>query len=310
MSRITTPFNAQSSAAEVIAGVDLTGKRAIVTGAASGIGLETARTLATAGAQVTLAVRNTDTGQRAAANIQATTGRDDVGVTHLDLTDRSTIELDTFGNDEGRTELAASRARVVAASDLARRRIERDLHDGAQQRLVSLGLELRLVHDSVPAAFPELRDAIARVADELNDVLDGLRQLCRGIHPAILSQGGLGPALRTLARRTPIPVELDAPTEARFPEPVEVAAYYVVSEALTNAAKYARASHVSITARERDGVLHFSVGDDGVGGADPGRGSGLTGLRDRMEALGGSLDVRSPAGDGTLIRATLPVQPG
>jgi signal transduction histidine kinase len=127
--------------------------------------------------------------------------------------------------------------------------------------------------------------------------------------PIDLSEGGLGQALRTLARRSPIPVELDAATEARFPESVEVAAYYVVSEALTNTAKYARASHVSITVRQRDGVLYFEVRDNGVGGADPRRGSGLIGLMDRVQALGGSFDIRSPAGDGTRVTATLPVLP-
>ena len=215
-----------------------------------------------------------------------------------------------IGNAESRAELAASRARVVAASDQTRQRIERNLHDGAQQRLVSLGLELRLAQGSVPPDLPEVRAGIDKVVDGLTDVLDELREMSRGIHPAILSEGGLGPALRTLARRSAVPVELGVRTARRFPEPVEVAAYYVVSEALTNTAKHARASYASIAVDEREGILRLSMRDDGVGGADPARGSGLIGLRDRVEALGGSIDVSSPSGDGTVVLVTLPVQPG
>jgi signal transduction histidine kinase len=212
-----------------------------------------------------------------------------------------------IGNAESRAELAASRARIVAASDETRRRIERDLHDGAQQRLVSLGLELRLTQANVPEGLPELRAGIGRIADDLTGVLDELREMARGIHPAMLSEGGLRPALRTLARRSPIPVELDLATDARFPSPVEVAAYYVVSEALTNAAKHADASYASVSLTEQDGVIHLSVRDDGVGGADPGGGSGLIGLRDRVEALGGTVEVKSPHGTGTTLLVTLPV---
>jgi signal transduction histidine kinase len=212
-----------------------------------------------------------------------------------------------IANAESRTELAASRARVIAAADATRRRLERDLHDGAQQRLVSLALELRHVEGTVPADLPEVRADIRRAADELTDALDELRELSRGIHPAILSEGGLGPALRTLARRAGVPVELDMRTPARFPEPVEVAAYYVVSEAVTNTTKHARASHAEVVVEERDGRLWLRVCDDGGGGADPQRGSGLTGLRDRVEALGGALHVDSPPGDGTLIEASLPL---
>ena len=213
------------------------------------------------------------------------------------------------GNATSRAELAASRARVVAASDEARRRIERDLHDGVQQRLVTLGLEMRLAQNSVPPELCEVRSGIGRIADELTDVLDELREMSRGIHPAILSEGGLGPALRTLARRSAIPVEVDVRTDTRFPEAVEVAAYYVVSEALANTAKHARASHAAVAVLERDGIMQVSVRDDGVGGAQPLRGSGLVGLRDRVEALGGLLNVRSPSGDGTQVQVTLPPQP-
>jgi signal transduction histidine kinase len=166
-------------------------------------------------------------------------------------------------NADNRAELAASRARIVAASDETRRRIERDLHDGAQQRLVSLGLELRLTQSSVPDELPELRAGIGEVADQLAGVVDDLREMARGIHPAILSEGGLRPALRTLARRSSVPVVLDIGTDARFPEPVEVAAFYVVSEVLTNAAKHAAASHVGVSLIARDRMLCLSVRDDG-----------------------------------------------
>jgi GAF domain-containing protein len=212
-----------------------------------------------------------------------------------------------IGNAENQAQLAASRARIVAASDDARRRIERDLHDGAQQRIVSLGLELRLVQAGVPDELREVRDGLGRIVEELGQLLDELRETARGIHPAMLAEGGLQPALRTLARRAPVPVELDIDTDARFPEPVEVAAYYVVSEALTNAAKHAGASFVAVSLGRRDGALRLSVLDDGVGGADPQRGSGLIGLRDRVEALGGTIDVESPKGAGTRLAVRLPV---
>jgi signal transduction histidine kinase len=210
--------------------------------------------------------------------------------------------------EASRDELTASRTRIVAAADETRRRIERDLHDGTQQRLVSLGLELRLAQSLVPAELPELGAEMGRVAGELNGVVEDLREIARGIHPAIVSEGGLGPALRTLARRAAIAVELDAAAIARLPEPIEVAAYYVCSEALTNATRHAHASVVRVAVEERDESLRLSIRDDGAGGADPGRGSGLTGLRDRVEALGGSLEVSSPPGEGTLILVQLPVQ--
>lgn len=215
-----------------------------------------------------------------------------------------------IGNAENQAQLAASRARVVAASDDARRRIERDLHDGAQQRIVSLGLELRLAQAGVPEELPEVRAEIGRVADDLGDVLEELREMARGIHPAMLSEGGLRPALRTLARRAPVPVELDIATDTRFPEVVEIAAYYVVSESLTNAVKHAKASRIAVSMIERDGALRLSVRDDGVGGADPQGGSGLIGLRDRVEALGGRIDVDSPRGAGTIVLVSLPVDAG
>lgn len=213
-----------------------------------------------------------------------------------------------ISNAESRAELSSSRARIVAAADEARRKIERDLHDGTQQRLVSLGLELRIAQSTVPPGVPDLRREIGRFADELDGVTDDLREISRGIHPAILSEGGLAPALRTLARRSSIPVEIDFPAEARLPAPIEVAAYYVVAESITNTTKHARASSASVAVEQRDGNLRVSIRDDGIGGADPARGSGLIGLRDRVEALGGTIHVSSRSGDGTLVMVDLPLQ--
>jgi signal transduction histidine kinase len=212
-----------------------------------------------------------------------------------------------IANAESRAELAASRARIVAAGDETRRRIERDLHDGAQQRLVSLGLELREAQAAVPPQLGELEGSLARVADGLASVLDELQEISRGIHPAILSQGGLAPAFRGLARRSAVPVELDVRTCRRLPEHVEVAAYYVVSEALTNAIKHAHASLVHVELEERDGAVWLAIHDDGIGGADPGRGSGLVGLSDRIAALAGTLEVTSPPGGGTSLLIEIPL---
>jgi signal transduction histidine kinase len=224
------------------------------------------------------------------------------------MADFTELVATAVGNAESRAQLAASRTRIVAAADETRRRIERDLHDGTQQRLVSLVFELRFAQSKVPAEWPELQTQIGQVADELNGVVEDLREIARGIHPTILSKGGLGPALRTLARRAAMEVELDVGTIARLPEPIEVAAYYVVSEALTNATKHAHASVVRVAVEERDDKLHVSIRDDGVGGVDSARGSGLIGLRDRAEALGGSIEVDSPPGEGTLIRVQLPLR--
>jgi signal transduction histidine kinase len=208
-----------------------------------------------------------------------------------------------------RAELTDSRARIAAAADQTRRQIERDLHDGAQQQLVILALRLRAAQASVPPELGELRAELGRVATALTNALDELREYARGIHPAILTERGLGPALKTLARRSPVPVRLDVRTAAQLPERLEVAAYYVISEALTNAAKHANASAVHVDVEVVDGVVRLSVSDDGVGGADPARGSGLVGLRDRVEALGGMLTVRSRSGEGTSLIAELPAHP-
>jgi len=226
------------------------------------------------------------------------------------MADFTELVATAVGNAESRAELAASRARIVAAADQARRRIERDLHDGTQQRLISLGLELRLAQSMVPADLAGLEAAIGKAADELTGVVEDLREIARGIHPVILSEGGLEPALRTLARRAAVPVELDVPALGRLPEPVEVAAYYAVSEALTNATRHAHASGVEVSAEVSGGTLRVCVRDDGAGGADPLGGSGLAGLKDRIEALGGTFSVHSPAGGGTTMSCELPVVTG
>ena len=213
-------------------------------------------------------------------------------------------------NAETRAELKASRVRIVAAADQARRRFERDLHDGAQQRIVTLGLELRAIEASAPAEDERLHGQLGEVIDGLSGLYADLQELSRGIHPAILSRGGLAPAIKTLARRSPVPVDLDLDVDAHLPESVEVAAYYVVAEALTNTAKYAEASEVAVRADTRDGVLHLTISDDGIGGAHTGGGSGLIGLKDRVDALSGTLSVSSPSGGGTTVTATIPLKVG
>jgi PAS domain S-box-containing protein len=207
-------------------------------------------------------------------------------------------------------EVRESRARIVAAADEARRQIERDLHDGIQQSLMALMLQLRRAQASMPPELDELDSELSRISDGLNNVFDELRTLSHGIHPAILSEGGIEPALKTLARRSAIPVDLKVRAERRPPQPVEVATYYLVSEALTNAAKHAHASAVNVDLDTRGGVLELTIRDDGIGGADPARGSGLVGLTDRIEALGGTLSVSSKPGDGTHIRAEIPLSAG
>jgi signal transduction histidine kinase len=213
------------------------------------------------------------------------------------------------GNAESRAEVAASRTRIVAAADEARRRIERDLHDGAQQHLLALALRLRSAA-AVPRERDEISSEITDVADGLTGVIDELREISRGIHPAILTSAGLRPALRALGRRSAVPVEMNVRIDGRLPEPVEVGAYYVVSEMLTNAAKHANASVVEVDAEDAEGTLRVCVRDDGVGGADPLRGSGLVGLRDRIEALGGMFSLHSPSGGGTTVCCELPVLAG
>jgi signal transduction histidine kinase len=210
-------------------------------------------------------------------------------------------------NTESRAQLAASRARVVAAADETRRRIERDLHDGTQQRLISLALELRAAEAKLPPEQANLVEQWNRTARGLNDVVGELREISRGLHPAVLEKGGLGPALRTLARRAGMRVDLNVRVRGRLPQRIEVAVYYVVSEALANAAKHARASAVEVDLGVTDGVLRLLVRDDGVGGADASRGSGIIGLSDRVEAVGGTIEVTSPPAGGTALLVTIPV---
>jgi PAS domain S-box-containing protein len=217
-------------------------------------------------------------------------------ISGVDVTERKRME----------EEIRASRARIVEAEDDARRKLERNLHDGAQQRLVALSIALRLVQSKLPADPEVASSQLDAAREELAFALEDLRELARGIHPAVLTDRGLGPALEALVGRAPFPVELAAPSE-RLPPAVEAAAYYVVAEALTNVAKYGQASFATVTVAAVDGQLDVTVADDGVGGADAERGSGLRGLADRVEALEGRLVVESPPGAGTKISAAIPL---
>jgi signal transduction histidine kinase len=212
-----------------------------------------------------------------------------------------------IANTESRTQLISSRARVVAAADETRRRIERDLHDGTQQRLFALTLELCAAENATPPELDKLRAKLHHTAQGMADAVKEVQEISRGIHPAIRSSGGIGPALKTLAHRSAIPVNLTVNADQRLAEHIEVAAYYIVSEALTNTAKHAHASAVHVTLNVQDTVLRLCVRDDGDGGADPNQGSGLTGLRDRVEALNGTIQVSSPAGAGTSLTVTIPI---
>jgi signal transduction histidine kinase len=210
-----------------------------------------------------------------------------------------------LANAEAREQLAASRARIVQAGDQERRRIERNLHDGAQQRLVALALSLRMAQTAL-AADPRAAALLAQASGELQLTLEELRELARGIHPAVLSDRGLAAALEALAGRCAVPVDLEVPQE-RLPEQVEATSYYLVAESLTNIAKYAGATEASVTVRREGDCLHVEVRDDGVGGADMERGTGLRGLADRVEALHGTLRIESPAGAGTRVAAVIPL---
>jgi PAS domain S-box-containing protein len=213
-----------------------------------------------------------------------------------DITERKRAEAD----------LRASRVRLVDAQDAERRRLERNLHDGAQQRLVSLALALRLLRDRIPEPGDETVELLDRAGEELDLALAELRELARGIHPAILTERGLQPALEGVVARAPFPVELTAPPE-RLPAPIEAAAYYVVCEALANVAKYASASQASVSLARADGRLVIEISDDGIGGADAAKGTGLSGLADRVEALDGQLEVESEQSGGTHLRAEIPL---
>ena len=227
------------------------------------------------------------------------------------LPQESEVRLEKFSeliataiaNAEGSAELAASRRRIVAAADEARRRIERDLHDGIQQRLIALTFRARAMMRRPPAELPGLA---AELSEGLKEVSDELREVSRGIHPTILTEAGLGPALRALARRSNVPIDVDVNLDERLPAPVEAAAYYIASEALTNVEKHAQASVVELTAAYDDGALTIDVRDDGVGGVDANRGSGILGLTDRVEALGGTISIASPPHGGTTFSVRLP----
>ena len=206
-------------------------------------------------------------------------------------------------------ELRESRARIVEAGYAARRKLERDLHDGAQQRLVGLALDLRLAREKLdddPQAAAAMLD---EASGDLAKATEELRELARGIHPAVLSDRGLEAAVESLAQRAPLPVEIDASVEGRLPEPVEAAAYFVVSEALTNVVRHSGADRAEVGIRRDNGRLVVEVADDGTGGADP-AGSGLRGLADRVAALDGRLRVDDPAGGGTIVRADIPLGGG
>jgi signal transduction histidine kinase len=213
----------------------------------------------------------------------------------------------SIANAQSHDDLKASRARVVAAADEARRRIERDLHDGTQQRLISVGLMLHDAQASVPAELNDLKDHLSRTAQCVQQALVDLQEISRGLHPAILINDGLRAALKMLARRSTVAVRLNVSLRERLPRSVELAVYYVVSEALANAAKHAHASVVHVDLTAGDSAVRLVIRDDGIGGADLMQGSGLTGLTDRVEAVGGTLTVTSPQGGGTLLLAEIPI---
>jgi PAS domain S-box-containing protein len=219
------------------------------------------------------------------------------------IADFAELAAQALANAQAREELAASRMRLVEAADAERQRLERNLHDGAQQRLVSLSINLRMA----ARAYPEARDALEAASAELAQALDELRELARGIHPAMLTDHGLGPALEALAARAPVPVRVTGVPATPLSPKVEAAAYFVTAEALTNVAKYAQACSASVQLELDDGRLRVCIRDDGVGGADPSTGSGLRGLRDRVDALDGELEVESPEGAGTTVTVELPL---
>jgi PAS domain S-box-containing protein len=223
------------------------------------------------------------------------------------LVDFAELVAQALANADARDELAASRARLVEVGDAERQRLERNLHDGAQQRLVALALQLRLVEARLGRDPDAARSDLEAAREQLDQALSELRELARGIHPAVLTDRGLKAAVDALVNRAQVPMEVADIPEDRLPESVETAAYYLIAEAVTNVAKYARATHVAVSVRPENGHLLVDVSDDGIGGADPAHGTGLRGLSDRVEALHGRLHVDSPAGAGTRVRATIPI---
>jgi signal transduction histidine kinase len=228
------------------------------------------------------------------------------GDTETRLTDFTHLVAGSIATVQARNNLMASRARIVSASDETRRRIERNLHDGVQQRMVAVGLNLRTVRTD-PDLDPAVRDRLAEISAELDGVLEEVRNFSRGLHPALLSRAGLGPSLRPLARRSPIPVTIGVDVESRPPESVEIAVYFVVSEALANAAKHSQASELQVSVVADDAMIRATIGDDGVGGAVLMPGTGLIGLVDRVEAIGGRFSLSSPPGAGTTIAIEVPL---
>jgi len=254
---------------------------------ASGGGVAEAREL---GITATVGVPITVAGRLWGIMVAAATGGNPIPPgTEMRLAGFTELVGTAIANAEGQAALAASRARMVVTADETRRRFGRDLHDGAQQRFVAAALTLRTAQAAVPPDLPELAAELDHAAAELTRAIDELREFAQGIHPAGLVEGGLGPALRMLARRSSVPAKLEVRADERLPEPTEVAAYYVVSEALTNTAKHAEASVVEVDVEATDGALRVRVRDDGVGGAIFARGSGLVGVKDRIEALGGRI---------------------
>ncbi len=290
---------------DVIAMVRTTGRPARMDTHADGSAAALVRDL---GLHACVGVPITVDGQLWGAMIVGTSGPDALPAdTEACLTDFAELIATAIANAHARAELVASRARIVTASDNARRSIERDLHDGAQQRLVTLALQVRTLQMAIPQDPAELQSRIAGIGDGLRTASDELRELAHGVHPAILSRGGLRPALRDLGRRAPLPVEVHVDVPVRLPQAVEIAAYYTVAEALTNAAKHAQASVVTVNVDTDATSLRISVADDGVGGASLDAGSGLLGLEDRVAALGGKLRLTSTAGAGTTMVAEMPL---
>jgi signal transduction histidine kinase len=232
--------------------------------------------------------------------------RDLDGAAERRLCDVAELVAQALANADAREMLAASRARIVEAGDAERRRLERNLHDGAQQRLVALVVQLRLIRAAMDSDLPGARSALDSATTDLREALEELRELARGIHPAVLTNYGLGQAVTALAARSPVSMEITAMPEERLPAPVEAAAYYIIAEAITNVAKYAVASHVTVAVYQANDCTRVEVTDDGLGGADPAAGSGLRGIADRVEALNGRLQVMSPVGIGTTVRAEIP----
>lgn len=211
-----------------------------------------------------------------------------------------------IANAQSHADLISSRARVVTATDETRRRIERDLHDGTQQNLVSIGLQMRAIEATIPPELKQIRQWLSDTALDMDHTIAELQEISRGLHPAILARGGLRSGLAVLARRSAVPVQLTIPADLRLPEHLEITVYYVVSEALTNVAKHARATIVYVDLTVNDELIRLLIRDDGTGGADPARGSGLSGLIDRINALGGRMDIVSPAKRGTVLNAEIP----